>query len=288
MAGSRGLGAGGLLVALWVAGCQALPSQPHVAASQIISSGPGGTTLYQGSDAGADRAFDDLDAMLGPAPDGGQTAQGNDQAGTQQVIQASPNPATNLGGFLNDVFQRVGVGGHGQPGSPSGPGTQQSIAQGSVIGSGSQQSISQSSSIGSGSQQSLSMGSGDGMQQQIITNSDGTVSVQRSGPGGNGVWRSETQTYRRGDDQRPLRSVDTRVSREGDCLEVSRTRTVVHRPDGSVHERLRVNRDNVCTGESLGEVRAHVETVDGVPSLVGRIIRPDGSVQDFTRPLRQD
>jgi hypothetical protein len=192
-------------------------------------------------------------------------------SGTQQTIQASPNPATNLSGFLGDLFNRVGVGQSSPQGMPMGPGVQQSIMQ--------------SSQMGPGSQQSLSTGSYGGMQQQTVTNADGTVSILRSGPAGAGVWRSESQTFRQGDGQQPIRSVTSTVTRDNTCQETTRTRTITVRPDGTSRESLNLVREDVCTGESLGEVRGQVQFVNGERRLVGSIVRPDGSVQGFSRPM---
>jgi hypothetical protein len=289
MAASCGPGARSLFLTLLVAGCQVptvsppatrggRPALPRVTAtSQVISTGSGGTTLSQSSPSAPVDAFADLDSLLA-APTGptqvnqvGPMIQQSGPGGTQQTIQASPNPATNLSGFLGDLFNRVGVG--------------QSSQQGMMMGSGNQQSIIQSSQMGPGSQQSMSSSSYGGMQQQVVSNGDGTVSVLRSGPAGTGVWRSETQTYRQGDGQQPIRSVTSTVTRDTNCQETTRTRTITTRPDGSSRESLNVFREDVCTGESLGEVRGQIQVVNGERRLVGSIVRPDGSVQGFSRPL---
>jgi hypothetical protein len=268
-----------VLLASLAAGCQQLPGpvsaggapDPRIAAiSQVISSGAGGSTLTQ-SGLG-DAAFSELIALL-PLPGGSAIIQQAGQGGSQQTIRTSPNPATNLSGFLSDLFSQVGIGG-------------QSSQQSMSMGSGSQQSISQSSQ-GGGIQQSVSMGSGTGgMQQQTMTNADGSVSIVQSGPAGTGVWRSVSQTYPEAGSQRPVRTVETTVTRDGQCLETTQNRILTVRPDGTQGETLSVRREDVCTGDSLGEVRAQVRLVDGKSRLVGTVALPDGTVTPFSRPYR--
>jgi hypothetical protein len=271
-----------VLLASLAAGCQPPPvgadgNAPRIAAqTQVMQSQLVGSSHVP---ARLDDAFADLEGLL-PASSGspatqqvGPIRQVSGPGGRQQIIQTSPNPATNLQGFLGDVFSRVGIGG-------------QSSQQGMVFGSGGGQSISQSSQ-GGGIQQSVSMGSGSGgMQQQTMTNADGSVSVVQSGPAGTGVWRSVSQTYPQGGASRPVRTVDTTVTRDGPCLEITQSRILTVRPDGTQGESLSLRREDVCTGDSLGDVRAQVRLVEGESRLVGTVVLPDGTVRPFSRPYR--
>jgi hypothetical protein len=155
------------------------------------------------------------------------------------------------------------------------------------MGPGSQQSISQSSQGGGGIQQSSSMmsSSGGGHSRQVITNGDGTVTIQEAGPAGNNVWRTYRQTYRQGFETQPIRSETVTVTREGPCRETTRNRTMILRQDGTRRDLLSISKEDICTGESLGDVRAQVRIVNGQRRLVGSITDADGTVRPFSRPL---
>jgi hypothetical protein len=276
-----------MVLVLLVAGCQMPTISPrtaaggdqtafHTAVSQVIASGPGGTVLTQASGGAGAPVFADLESMLA---DPGAKALVNQVGGITQVstptgnvqtIQAGPNPATNLQGFLGNLFNQVGIGGQPGPGIQKGYGSQQSIIQSS--GDGIQQSLS-SSNVGGGT------------QQQVISNADGTVTVQEAGPAGSGVWRTYRRIFRQGNPDQPIRTETTTVTREDSCRETTRTRTTIVRPDGTRRDLLSINREDLCTGNSLGDVRAQVRVVNGERQLVGTITDANGEIRSFVRPI---
>lgn len=265
-----------ILLTLIATGCQ---TAPHPAAQDGLhtAQAPGISQVIDNSLVSNDLFSNAVDFMK--AGDGNVLIN---QAGPfRQEIRQGPNPATNLSGFLGNLFGDLGMNQQG------GPGIQQGSFMGNQIGQSWQQGSFLGNQMGSGIQQSSSTGlGGASWQQQTLTNSDGTVTQVYAGTYGDGSG-SETvrRTFNANQPNVPLRTVRTQIINDDSCLQTTRTSVQTPTPAGGVNETVAIRNRDICSGAALGELRGRVMPYGSSRRIVGTITKPDGTTSRFSRVL---